>query len=172
MINLLDAHNILEQDGIFFSFSGRVTQTVLVGLGSAIESKLQDLHVPRRTITDIFSIFTEQMQNMINYAKDHDNLGLFIMGYSKKRERYFVGSGNYIDEEDIPNITQKLGKLQVMSKSELKDFYLQTRRDDRDVENEGAGLGLIEIARRASEPIEYEIAEKGEHMFFQIIAYI
>ena len=56
-----------------------------------------------------------------------------------------------------------------MDKDELKKYYKKQRREEAKEENsKGAGLGFIEMARRASSPIEYDIlpaAEQGKYFF-------
>jgi len=46
--------------------------------------------------------------------------------------------------------------LNSLDKQELRQFYKEKMRSDNDnPESQGAGLGLIEIARRATAPIGY-----------------
>ena len=67
---------------------------------------------------------------------------------------------------------EKLEYLNTLDKPSLRKFYkemLKIHIDDR--ERKGAGLGLVEVARRASVPIEYSFTDCGEGVsFFTVCA--
>ncbi len=46
-----------------------------------------------------------------------------------------------------------------MSKDELKALYKEQLRAEPEEGSKGAGLGFMEIARRASKPIEFDFAD-------------
>ena len=50
--------------------------------------------------------------------------------------------------------------------AELKAFYKEQRRLGPDDESKGAGLGFIDMARKASEPIAYQIIDAGNGAAF------
>ena len=58
-----------------------------------------------------------------------------------------------------PRLRQRLAEIAALSPDELKALYRQKLKEDPDVDSKGATLGLIEIARRASAPIEYDFFE-------------
>ena len=60
-----------------------------------------------------------------------------------------------------------------MSADELKIFYKEKLKSKPDMSSNNAGLGLIEMARKASKPIEYRIDDADEKIsFFSIKAII
>ena len=75
-------------------------------------------------------------------------------------------SGNIIESDKVERLRKKLTKLQKMNKKELKKYYLEQRRKEPDEGSKGAGLGFIEMARRASYPIEFEFKQIDEKRSF------
>ena len=56
-----------------------------------------------------------------------------------------------------------------MNKEQLRALYKEQLRADPEEGSKGAGLGLMEIARRASKPIEFDFADvDDEHAFFTL----
>jgi hypothetical protein len=160
----------LQEKGIIFSFSGPISQSLLEGIG----------HTNTNIIQKVFSIFVELMQNIINYSaqripteevEEEISYGVLIVG--KEQEHFYIISGNYIHEEQEDILQKKLSTIRSMDSQELKQFYKQQRRQQADDASKGAGLGFIEMARKASQPIEFEIARiENGYSFFVVKAVI
>ena len=65
-------------------------------------------------------------------------------------------------------LTDHLDLINSKNSDQLKSFYKETRSKPRIVGQKGAGLGLIFIARKSKNPIEYEIIEEGQRKFLII----
>ncbi|MEW5772248.1 MAG: SiaB family protein kinase [Thermodesulfobacteriota bacterium] len=178
--NLYGLYRGLKQDGIIFCFSGPTSQSVVEGIGEALRHKMELEDTSMTVSHRVFAIFVEQMQNVVNYsaekaqgaADEEGDLrnGMVVVG--KKGERFYVISGNYIAREDAARIAAILDRLRGMGREELKAFYKEQRRREPEAGSKGAGLGLIETARKASE-ISYELADvDDEHSFLSINAVI
>ena len=60
-----------------------------------------------------------------------------------------------------------------MSRDELKSLYKEKLRAEPEQGSKGAGLGFIEVARRATKPIEFDFSDvDGDYAFFAIKATI
>lgn len=180
-VDLLRIKSMLEDNGIFFSFNGYISQNVLGGMGDAIETKLLELNVKNSIASRVFAVFTEQMQNVMNYSKnrsansrdEHESLGISVVGFSEEKQKHFIGSGNFIEREDMKVLVEKLDKINSMDREGLKIYYKEIRRSGEGVHKRGAGLGFLEMARKATEPLKYKFleTESGE-LFFQLFVYI
>ena len=67
---LLDFRSAMQQRGIIFAYSGYVTESVLSGVGDAVKQKLAIEDANTKTIRSVFSVFVEQMQNIIRYSAE------------------------------------------------------------------------------------------------------
>jgi hypothetical protein len=178
---LYDFYRDLKQDGIIFCFSGPTSQSVVEGIGEALRHKMELDETSMTVSHRVFSIFVEQMQNVVNYSaekapnapeeqRDLRN-GMVVVG--KQGERFYVISGNYISRDDAARMAATLDQLRSMDKEELKTFYKEQRRREPKIGSKGAGLGLIETARKASEPLGYQLAQVDDrYAFFSINAVI
>ena len=82
-------------------------------------------------------------------------------------------SGNMIENTQVEQLRDKLTKLGSMTRDELKQHYKAQRRKKPDPEGPGVGLGLIDMARKASKPIEFAFQRIDDQVsFFSIKAII
>ncbi|MEN6349477.1 MAG: SiaB family protein kinase [Syntrophomonas sp.] len=169
----------LDECDIFLTFSGPLTQEVIEMLGEAIKINIMsDTRIKSNTVS-IFSVFIEQTQNVRNYlsskcfeaeSPEFHNSGMVVIG--RADDRYFVCSGNMITKEDTRLLTTRIDELNSMDKGQLKAAYKSQMKKPREmVEGEpgGAGLGLLEIARKASAAIEYMIMPRDDIFDYIII---
>lgn len=170
----------LQEKGIIFSFSGPISQSLLEGIGHTLKQKMSLEEMSTNVIQKVFSVFVELMQNIINYsaqrvtsqeADQEISYGVLIVG--KEEDHFYIISGNYILEEQREALHEKLHKIRSMDRDELKQYYKQQRRLQTDEASKGAGLGFIEMARKATHPIEFEIANmENGYSFFAVKAVI
>jgi hypothetical protein len=176
MDNILGYNKICKEEGIIFSFCGGVTHDIVVAIGSTLKTKLEIENVKTTISSKIFSVFVEQIQNIIHYSsekshtidlKDTLSFGMLVLG--KKNDGYFLVCSNKIKKDKIEFLSDKLTMLKGMNKDELKAYYKERRRSSPENEDsKGAGLGFIEMARNATKPIEFcfkDIDSEDEAVF-------
>ncbi|HKL75637.1 MAG TPA: SiaB family protein kinase [Halanaerobiales bacterium] len=172
-MNILNLRNKLNKYGVIMSFTGPFSQGIIEEIGSALRSYLESKTDSKGEIFKVFSVFIEQTQNMKNYAyqlpdeKIQEEILLSgILNIGLRNDKYFVSSGNLVKKEDVKSLKNKLKKIKSYDKKELAKVYRKKLRDDDIDEENGAGLGLIEMARKASEKIKFEFEEVDENYEF------
>ncbi len=94
------------------------------------------------------------------------------MTIGREGNDYVVCAGNLIERGDVERLHARLSRIREMSKEELKALYKEQLRADPEEGSKGAGLGFMEIARRASKPIEFDFTDLGDYTFFALKATI
>lgn len=172
-MSLLSLQNNLRDAGILISFSGRFSQGIIEELGEAIKKHMEAEQRPQNDIFNVFAVFIEQTQNIKNYAAANEqdihldkiiNSGIVSIG--KLDSGYFIWSGNLVKQEDVAALSEKLDRVVGLDKMELKKLYKEQLKKDLNPDSRGAGLGLIDIARKASAPIQYSINPIDEEFAF------
>lgn len=184
---LMDLRTMLHSQGVIFAYSGYVTEPVLSGVGEALKQKLTIDDADTKTLRSVFAIFVEQMQNMIRYSAERAQqepllatkagalaeIRYGILTIGREGDDYVVCAGNLVHRADVARLRERLSRIRTMSKEELKAVYKETLRAEPEQGSKGAGLGFMEIARRASRPIEFDFAEvDGDYSFFALKATI
>lgn len=171
----------LHKKGIVFSFTGYVSEGILFALGEALKQKMALDETDANVTKKVFSVFVEQVQNIIRYSADRlegepggkIELSSGMIAVGREGERFFVVCGNIVSRNDVTMLRERLQMLATMDKDALKAFYKEKLKEPPEAQSKGASIGLIEIARRASEPIEFDFMDIDPiHAFFCLKAYI
>jgi len=178
MTDISKLEAILEEDGIvFLTYGGFLTQSLIVAMTDALEKEAENYDLSMKISHNIFTIFIELAQNMMNYSKriasnGLDPKGLILVGKNKKG-LYYVLSQNVLNEEDKNKIEPKLKTIQSLNKDEIKKLYRETRKSGKDTHDKGGGIGFLEIAKRC-EQIVYQFIpiENSNRYYFKFKAIV
>jgi len=175
--SLYSYKDALDKEGIIFTFCGPISHDIVEGVGITLKSQMQESDVQRTTAMKVFAIFIEQVQNVINYSQERNDfdsdMGMGIIVVGEREGKYFIVGGNKMQNSKVAILESNLADLVAMNKDELKAFYKQKRHHNENDESKGAGLGFIEMARKASEPLTYSFEKiDNESSFFCIEAHI
>lgn len=172
---------MLDEQGVIFSYSGVVSETILFGLGDTVKQKMQVDEADSTTIKKVFSIFVEQFQNIIRYSaeksggerKDGREMSSGVISVGRDQGQFFVVGGNLVHNRDLPRLRERLEYLTSLDKEELKAYYKKKLREESEEASKGASIGLIEIARRAAGPILFDFkAVNDNYTFFCLKAFV
>ena len=180
--DLFNLRSTLVRSGVMFAYSGYMTEQVRLAVGETLRQKLSMEDANTKTVRSVFAVFVEQMQNVIRYSaekvpeeeiQDANELSFGVLTIGKEGEDYVLLSGNLIRREDVERVSAKLTEIQGMDHDQLKRHYKLKLKEGPDEFSRGAGIGFIEIARRASRPIEFDFTDVDErHSFFALKANI
>jgi hypothetical protein len=170
---LLDVQNKLRQSGILICFSGRLSQGLIEEYGEAVKTYLETEDRPMNEIYNVFAIFIEQTQNIKNYNACKQGSAAFgeiassaIVTIGKTADSYYVCSGNLIEDADIAMLTETIKEVAGLDKDGLKRLYKEKLRREMPEGSSGAGIGLVEMARKASAPLQYSFTPVAEGLSF------
>jgi len=184
MADLDKIHEIqdaLNNEQIIFCYAGYITEDVLLSVGNTIKQKLEVVQADRNASRAIFAIFVEEAQNVIRYSKavlgdeadeEADVLRRGFLAVGKTDERYFVCCGNLIQRADVERLEGHLKHIKSLDADGLKALYKKTLRDDPPEGSKGAGVGFVDIARRAKGGFDYRFKDVDDtHAYFYLNAY-
>ncbi|AWK87087.1 SiaB family protein kinase [Azospirillum thermophilum] len=164
----------LDQQGIIFSFSGYLSEGILYSLGEALREKMTLEEADGPTVRRVFSVFVEQMQNIIRYSAEKVTgaagrpveLSAGMVTIGMEAGKVFIVCGNAVRDGDVARLKERLDHLRSLDRDGIKTYYREQLREAPDDDSRGATIGLIEIARRASEPIEYDFTPLADERSF------
>ena len=176
-----DVHQRMRDQGVIFSFVGYVSEGILFSLGEALKQKMRLEETDANVTKRVFSIFVEQVQNIIRYSAERLHAesgtpaemssGLITVG--RDATHFFVVCGNSVGRAEGEDLRSRLEELARMDPDTIKSYYREKLREPPEEGSRGASIGLIEIARRSTRPIEFGLTElDGERAFFCLKAYI
>ncbi|MDD5330002.1 MAG: SiaB family protein kinase [Sulfuricella sp.] len=173
--------NNADQNGIIFYYNGSLSQNVIGTMGDALKQRLESQDAKGPISRKLFSSFVEMVQNALHYspeAPDSKGEKLGTVAVGKRDGKYFIMCGNLVRKQYADRIRARLEPLRSMSLDEIKQAYRAQLKSDNNDDgiSKGAGLGLLTVARDASEPIEYSLIDMPGHetelSFFNLKAII
>ncbi|MDZ4726067.1 MAG: SiaB family protein kinase [Leptospira sp.] len=169
-----EQYKTMSDHRLLIHFKGALYQDILTELGSIIQTSMKG----ETKIKKIFAVFVELAQNILHYSlerianPDESTSGVGMIVVTERPEGYYVSSGNYISSDKITGIEEKIKFINELSPEEKKSYYTKQLRSDRPDDSKGAGVGLIDIARKSDAPLEYSIENVPEgKSFFTLTAF-
>ncbi len=153
----IDLRNSLRNHHVIMAYNGRVTDDLMITLAELLKERLI-AHDDTKRSKLIFSIFMEGVQNLIWHGKGNsDNPGMILI--TEKNNEINIMCGNRIEKTKTQNLRERLNEIQDADKKTIRQMYRDGMSNSGDHEGPGSGLGLLEIARRSIQPINYTFEE-------------
>jgi len=152
----------MQKDNLSYIYRGRFTQDITDHILFLAEDNLEKEEQSSKIKKRVYSIMVECLQNVTRHQNDNydnslENLGLFVI--QKKDEKYYITTGNLVEKSNIINISNLIEKINSLEKEELKNYYKEVL-DAGSISNKGgAGLGLIDMARKSGNKLSYTFKE-------------
>ena len=171
-MNMNEIQKLVDNDGIIFlSYGGFLSQTLISGMTEALEKEAKTSDINMGISNNIFTIFIELSQNMMNYSKsevenNRDIVPGGLVVVSKDKDgNYYISSQNIVSIDDKLKMEPKLIDITKLDKDGIKKGYKELRRTGKDTHGKGGGLGFYEIAKRCSE-VNYNFKTINEDKFY------
>lgn len=180
MENIRKYRALLHDNGVILSVAGIISQEMLVMFVQNLKTKIDSLLDLNPKAHNIFNIFIELVQNILNYSKSKDDDineiikrgSLILVGYDKKKELFYVSSSNLIDNADKEKLQERIEYVNSLDAEGLKSYYKEMRQQGKNKHEQGAGLGFIDMAKRSSQKLIYDFEKVDEHhQFFLLKVY-
>jgi len=158
-----------------YIYRGEFTQTITENILSLTERNINTLGMPSRVKKRVFYIMVETLQNITRHTETKisvlEKSSLFIV--QKKKSVYFITTANIIENTKIEKLAQRLEIINSLNEDELKLFYKEILTFGKMSDKGGAGLGLIEMARKSGNKLDFKFKQIDEHFsFFYLQTYI
>lgn len=172
-----DFYHYAERGDVIFYYLGYFSQTIIAAMAESVKMRLEHNGTAGMTRRKLFSTFIEMAQNIIHYSADAlekktQDASAMCHGavfITKKGEHYYLHCANPVHNDIVSSLREKLEHLRAMTIDEIKQEYKEMLRAETPAGSKGAGLGLLTVARDASEPLEFAftpIATTGNTMFY------
>lgn len=161
----------MEKNNILLSFKGEITSELLASILQIMENKMDNMREEPKIKKKVYNVLVECLQNLYHHldevsetASDKIRSAIFTIG--KLDNKYSIITGNYILNENINGLRNRLDEVNSLSKEELKEYYKKVLNNGEMSMKGGGGLGMIDIARKTGEKLEYNFLEIDNKVSF------
>ena len=155
----------MQKDNLNYIYRGVFTAKITDNILALAESNLVKKEDPRALKRKVYNVMVEGLQNVTKHQADIDedvenNNGVFVL--KKEYAKYFITTGNLIENENISGLKAQIEQVNKLDKDELKAYHRQVLVDGKISSKGGAGLGLIDMARKSGNKLLYAFEQVDE----------
>lgn len=170
--SVLSIYDEMACNGFSLVYLGEFNHQIMKMFTSMAEKDM-DKHSEERSVKKkVFHVMVEILQNMTRHTDDADEQsptgnGLFMVG--KKQNSYYIITANKITNDKIDDLKTSIDHVNSLNKDELTELYKKQMKDGVLSEKGGAGLGLIDIARKTGEKLTYQFLPLDDNTNFFLL---
>ncbi len=168
-----DFFRLIEDDDLSLFYRGDFADEITIRLIDLSESHFKEGKEQLSIRKKVSFLMAECFQNVIRYGDDmasddyeQDQSGFFMT--RNFYDKYYIASGNLVEQSRMQFLRDKIENINKLSKDELKQMYLKVLGTDEFTAKGGAGLGLIEMARKSGRKLgaEFEVIDELMAYFY------
>lgn len=152
-----------KTDTVLLEHVGDFTSDYIDSVLPSMEGQLDSNGISDSLRKKVFHIFVECIQNLyhhiepISSLKDtfgSDRIGAILL--VKDGDGCRITTGNFIKKEKEAFLQKKIDQLNTLSVDEVKRLYRETINNSAFSEKGGAGIGMIDMARKTGNKLHYQ----------------
>ncbi|MBM9945654.1 biofilm formation regulator kinase SiaB [Pseudomonas aeruginosa] len=171
-LDLLAMRESYTRQRILLCFNGPISRSLIEEIGHALRNYLHAEQAKPSEAMDVFAVYIRHYANLKGYG-EHEAAATVAIARNEDGH-YVVSAGNLVERDDGQSLVRSIQAIANLDKAALKAAYKEQLRRPRDSGcASGAGLGLLDIARKSSEPLAASLKEQPDgRAFFSLRAVI
>jgi len=164
----------LNGGDVLLAFKGSITSDLISNVLEVIETKLDDLSEVPKTRKKVYNVLVEGLQNLYHHIDEMPDalnntferrFGVLVVSRVEPNV-YKITTGNFVNSDKIKLLKEKIDKINSLSPDELKDMYKFILNHQKLSAKGGGGLGLVDIARKTGNKLEYSFENYSNDLYF------
>ena len=158
-----------------YAYNGEFSQELTNKILSFAEGNMEDAEESSKVKKRVYFIMVESLQNITRHqdapsVKKHVQTtpGFFLI--HRLANNYHIISGNIIENHKIESLREILNKVNSLDQESLKALQKEVLSQGTFSEKGGAGLGLIEMARKSGNKLQFDfkkVSDEFSYFYFQ-----
>ena len=171
----LEMHDYMNEKNIVMSFMGELTHQVTTSLLKNLKDSMTSANVDLLTQKRLYGIIVECLDNIAKHWASLDIQKVMgrssppIFMLSKKDDAYYIVTGNHVSNEQAESLVTKITYVNSLDKKGLQEFYRETLAKESPLDRNNAGLGIIDIALKSGNKLEYEFRPVTPSVSFYVV---
>ena len=164
---ILELMQSTGNEDLHYIYRGEFTQSLSHQILSLAEKNIDRDHISSKIKKRVFHIMVESLQNISRHQDaPYNPEETAIFAIQKQNEYYYITTGNIIENSKTDSLCGKLDKINNLDQTELDAFYREVLSNGQLSSKGGAGLGLIEMARKSGNKLTYSLKKISELMSY------
>ncbi len=170
--DFVDLYNLTKKDELEYIFRGDFTPEIVKIILDLARTTLENLSDVIKIKEKVYYIVGESLQNIARhntetYEDSPDNFSLFAI--QRKKSKFYITTGNVVKNDAIESLKNRIEKINSLEKNDIRSYSRTTRAATDFSQKGGAGIGLIEIAKRSGNKLEYDFKKiDNQYAYFYL----
>jgi len=159
------------KDNLSFSYRGPFVEDLTHRIIDITENTIADNQGLPKINRKVSFLLVECFQNIIKHGESVSEIksqledeGLFH--FKNSGHGFMINSINLVKSDEVEELVESVDLINSLDKDSLKVMYKKQLQENELSEKGGAGLGLIEIARKSGQKLDYEIEKLDDKISF------
>ncbi len=162
-----------NKDEIVLVHSGAMTANLITNLLAKLEAEMERLKASSKVWKRVYNVAVETLQNLFHHADNTPNESTDEFGNQfavfvviREGKMFKLTTGNFVHISQEKKLKDRVDQINFLTKIELKALYKLILNNQEFSEKGGGGLGMIDIARRSGNKLEYDFNDYNEEYKF------
>jgi hypothetical protein len=160
----------MMKDRLMFAYRGEVTKENSIPLLMLLDKEMENSEFAIVGRKKLFMFVLESLQNVSRHTSGDQYADMSLVVYSKDENGYTVTTGNVMPSEGSVLLKEKLELINTLDASEIREVYRQMLSVAEFSDKGGAGLGLIEMAKKTGNKLDYDFVKLDKDYTYFILS--
>src|SRR4030042_58400 len=161
------------KNNVILFYKGNVDSDVINHVLDTVEDKMAEANEQAKLRKKVYNVLVESLQNLYHHVdkvpddfedQSSDKYGLLVV--QKVDSGYKIITGNFVHADNVEKLEEKIKRINRSSHEEIKELYKFILNHQRISAKGGGGLGLVDIARKTGNKLDYSFKEYNDKYSF------
>jgi hypothetical protein len=165
-----------SNNNVILYYKGNVDSDVINQILDEVEDKMVKINDHPKLRKKVYNVLVESLQNLYHHVdkapedfEDQTSQKFGMLVVQKIGKGYKITTGNFVRADNVEKLEEKIKRINRSSHEEIKELYKFILNHQRISAKGGGGLGLVDIARKTGNKLEYNFREyNDEYSFFYL----
>jgi hypothetical protein len=160
----------MMKERLMFVYRGVVTNENSASLLMLLEKEMENSEFGFVGRKRLFMFVLESLQNVTRHSDRNQYSEMSMVVYSKTGSGYTVTTGNVIETDKIGDLRSKLEQINKLGSEEIREVYRNMLSNAEFSSKGGAGLGLIEMAKKTGNKLDFDFISLDDKFSYFILS--
>ncbi|HNY14926.1 MAG TPA: SiaB family protein kinase [Bacteroidales bacterium] len=162
-----------DKNNVILFYKGNVDSDVINHVLDTVEDKMVEVNEQSKLRKKVYNVLVESLQNLYHHVdrvpedfedQTAEKYGMLVV--QKVDNGYKIITGNFVHAENIEKLEEKIKRINRSSQDEIKELYKFILNHQRISAKGGGGLGLVDIARKTGNKLDYSFKPYNDKYSF------
>jgi hypothetical protein len=161
------------KNNVILFYKGNVNSDVINHVLDTVEDKMVEVNEQSKLRKKVYNVLVESLQNLYHHVdkvpedfEDQTSEKYGVLVVQRVENGYKIITGNFVHADNIEKLEEKIKRINRSTHEEIKELYKFILNHQRISAKGGGGLGLVDIARKTGNKLDYTFKKYNDRYSF------